>query len=72
MPTFRIEDEHGRWLTDMRLNAPMWRPGDRIPRGRDTFEVVEVRVGKDQVTLVGKTAYEHSRKRRPAPTLEAG
>jgi hypothetical protein len=52
MPTFRIEDEQGRWLTDMRLNAPNWKPGDRIPRGRDTLEVVEVRVADDQLTLV--------------------
>jgi hypothetical protein len=38
----------------MRLNAPAWKPGDRIPRGRDTLVVVEVRVGDDQVTLVVK------------------
>jgi hypothetical protein len=56
MPTFRLEDEQGRWLTDMRLNAPNWKPGDRIPRGRDTLEVVEVRAGEDQVTLVVKAA----------------
>jgi hypothetical protein len=55
MPTFRLEDEEGRWLADMRLNAPTWKPGDRIPRGRDTLEVVEVRAGDDQVTLVVKT-----------------
>jgi hypothetical protein len=56
MPTFRLEDEEGRWLTDMRLSVPNWKPGDRIPRGRDTLEVVEVRVGDDQVTLVVRTA----------------
>jgi hypothetical protein len=28
-----IVDEQGRWLTDMRLNAGVWKPGDRIPRG---------------------------------------
>jgi hypothetical protein len=54
MPTFRLEDTEGRWLTDTRLNAPNWRPGDRIPGGRDTLEVVEVRLGDDQVTLVVK------------------
>ena len=43
MPTFRIEDEEGRWLTDMRLNAPNWKPGDRILHGHDTLQVVEVR-----------------------------
>jgi hypothetical protein len=52
MPTFRLEDEQGRWLTDMRLNAPDWKPGDRIPRGRDTLEVVEVRPGPEQATLI--------------------
>ena len=54
MPTFRIEDEQGRWLTDMRLNAPNWKPGDRIPRGRDTLEVVEVGYDQEPVTLVVK------------------
>jgi hypothetical protein len=39
MPTFRLEDEQGRWLTNMQLNAPAWKPGDTIPRGRDTLEV---------------------------------
>jgi hypothetical protein len=43
MPTFRLEDEQGRWLTDMRLNAPAWKPGDLIPRGRDTLESSRVR-----------------------------
>jgi hypothetical protein len=52
MPTFRLEDEEGRWLTDMEINAPAWKPGDRIPRGRDTLEVVEVLDEDDQVTLV--------------------
>ena len=52
MPTFRLEDEQGRWLTNMQLNAPAWKPGDRIPRGRDTLEVVEVREQRNHVTLV--------------------
>jgi hypothetical protein len=54
MPTFRLEDEQGRWLADMRLNAPAWKPGDRIPRGRDTLEVVEVRNNDEPATLVVK------------------
>jgi hypothetical protein len=54
MPTFRSEDEQGRWLTNVQLNAPGWKPGDRIPRGRDTLEVVEVRHGDELVTLVVK------------------
>ena len=56
MPTFRLETERGEWLTDMRLNAHDWKPGDRIPRGRDTLEVVEVRERGDSVTLVVKPA----------------
>ena len=54
MPVFRLEDEAGRWLTDVRLNAPAWKPGDRIPRGRDALEVVQVRTDSDPVTLVVK------------------
>jgi hypothetical protein len=38
----------------MLLNAPVWKRGDRIPRGRDTLEVVEVRHGGELVTLVVK------------------
>lgn len=45
MPTFRIEDEQGQWLTDMRLSTGVWT------RGHDTLEVVSVRPG-DMVTLV--------------------
>jgi len=52
MPTFRIEDENGQWMTDMRLGPQTWRPGDPIPRGRDTLEVVAVRERDDTVTLV--------------------
>jgi hypothetical protein len=54
MATFRLEDEQGRWLTDMRLNEPAWKPGDRFPRGRDTLEVVEVRYDSEPPKLVVK------------------
>jgi hypothetical protein len=54
MPTFRLEDTEGRWLTNMQLNAPAWKPGDAIPRGRDTG-IVEVRHGGEPVTLVAET-----------------
>jgi hypothetical protein len=37
-------------------HAPAWKPGDRIPQGRDTLEVVEVRHGGELVTLVVKPA----------------
>jgi hypothetical protein len=40
----------------MQLNAPAWKPGDRIPRGRDTLEVVDVRDGDEPTTLVVKKA----------------
>jgi hypothetical protein len=56
MPTFRLEDEQGRWLTNMQLNAPVWKPGDRIPRGRDTLMVVAVRNSDEPATLVVKRA----------------
>jgi hypothetical protein len=38
----------------MQLNAPAWKPGDRILRGRDTLEVVDVRHGGELLTLVVK------------------
>jgi hypothetical protein len=50
MPTLRLEDEQSRWLTNMQLNAPAWKPGDTIPPGRDTLEVVEVRHDGELVT----------------------
>jgi hypothetical protein len=54
MPTYRLENQQGRWLTDARLGAHTWKPGDRIPHGRDTLEVVEVCAARDNenVTLV--------------------
>jgi hypothetical protein len=52
MPTFRLEDEQGRWLTNIQLNAPAWKAGDRIPRGRDTLEVVEARHGEPGTLVV--------------------
>jgi hypothetical protein len=60
MPTFRIEDEHGQWLTNMQFTVPNWKPGDRIPRGSDTLEVIDVRVADyddDHSTLVVRPVY---------------
>ena len=54
MPTFRIENEQGQWLTDIALNEPSWKPGDAIYRGRDTLEVVDVRHDREKTTLVVK------------------
>jgi hypothetical protein len=66
MPTFKLENEEGQWLADARLGAHDWKPGDRIPRGRDTLEVIAVRGGSDDdefVTLIvraGKDTAETS------------
>jgi hypothetical protein len=65
MTTFRLEDEQGRGLTNMQLNPPAWKPGDRIARGRDTLEVVEVRHGGKLVTLVVKGRGRDSDERGP-------
>ncbi len=61
MPTFRVENEQGKWLTDASLGVHDWKPGDRIPRGRDTLEVVSVRPsnGHELVTLVVRAAPGH-------------
>jgi hypothetical protein len=48
---YKIVDENGVWQTDMRLMMSR-RPGDRIPRGRDFLEVVEVRSDEAKPVLV--------------------
>jgi hypothetical protein len=53
---FRLEDEQGRWLSGRVDERAELKPGDRIPRGRGTLEVVEVRDEPEQVTLVVKRA----------------
>jgi len=53
VPVFKLEAEDGTWLTDARLSAPNWKPGDRIPRGDgDTLEVVRVRHDDEMDGLV--------------------
>src|SRR5262249_30520312 len=53
VPVFKLVDEHGTWLSDLRLGGPDWKPGGRIiPGRRDTLEVVEVRDGDDKAVLV--------------------
>ena len=54
MPVFRIENEQGQWLTDMSINAPNWKPGDKIYRGRDSLEVIDVRPYGDKTALIVK------------------
>jgi hypothetical protein len=54
---FKLVTEDGVWLTDIRLSAPDWKPGDRIPRGRDTLEVVEVRDGPETQILVVRSGH---------------
>ena len=31
MPTFRLENEQGQWLSDARLGAHDWKAGDHYP-----------------------------------------
>ena len=50
MPVFKLEAEDGTWLSGARLGPPGWKPGGRIPRGRDALEVVSVR--HERVVLV--------------------
>jgi hypothetical protein len=52
VPVFKLEAEDGTWLSDVRLSAPDWKPGDRIPRGSDTLEVVRVRHDDERDVLV--------------------
>jgi hypothetical protein len=53
VPTYKLVNEDGVWLSDEHLNGFDWRAGDRIHRGRDTLEVVEVRDSADaRPTLV--------------------
>jgi hypothetical protein len=62
VPTFKLVTEDGVWLTDMRLNGFDWRAGDRIPRGADTLEVIQVRddPGDEKPILVFRSG--HARK----------
>ncbi len=54
MPTSRLENEQGQWLREARLAAHDWEPGNRIPRGLDPLEVIDVRAGRgdELVTLL--------------------
>ena len=58
MPTYKLEDaDTGAWLSDIRLNGYNRRPGDRIPRGRDTLEVVRVRHDDERDVLVVRSVH---------------
>jgi hypothetical protein len=52
MPIYEIVNEAGEWQADMRVSSGVWKAGDRIPRGRDFLEIVEVRDGVDRQVLV--------------------
>jgi hypothetical protein len=52
VPIFKLEAEDGTWLIDIRVGVPNWKPGDRIPRGKDTLEVVRVRHDDERDVLV--------------------
>ena len=54
---FKLEAEDGTWLTDVRLGPPNWKPGDRIPRGKDTLEVVRVRRDDERDVLVVRSVH---------------
>jgi hypothetical protein len=56
-PVFKLEAEDGTWLTDVRLGPPNWKPGDRIPRGKDTLEVVRVRHDDERDVLVVRSVH---------------
>jgi hypothetical protein len=71
MPMFKIEDEQGRWLTDIRLGAGVWKPGDGIPRGRDTLEVIDVRVNGEKTTLVVRGHVPRNRLAHPFGSRQA-
>jgi hypothetical protein len=49
---FKLEAADGTWLTDIRVAVPNWKPRDRIPRGKDTLEVVRVRHDDERDVLV--------------------
>ena len=49
---FKLEAEDGTWLTNIRLGVPNSKPGDRIPRGNDTLEVVRVRHDDERDVLI--------------------
>jgi hypothetical protein len=54
MPTFRLEDEQGRWLTNMRSVATAWKPATESLA--DVTRSRWLRCGYDEepVTLVVK------------------
>jgi hypothetical protein len=54
---FKLEAEDGTWLTDVRLGPPDWKPGDRIPHGNDTLEVVRVRHDDERDVLVVRSVH---------------
>ena len=45
----------GCGLEDARLGVADWKPGDRIPQGRDSLEVVDVRAAEKTPVLVVRT-----------------
>jgi hypothetical protein len=55
MPTYRVENQHGEWLTDLRLSPPSWKPGDRIFRGPDMLEIIDVREPEESDEPTGGT-----------------
>ena len=60
MPTYKLLTETGEDLGPFRAGTSTWAPGDRIHRGHDTLEVVNVTAAEpgDEVDayLVVRTA----------------
>jgi hypothetical protein len=54
VPVFKLEAEDGTWLSDVRLSAPDWKLGDRIPRGKDMLDLERVAASRDAVGLVAR------------------
>jgi hypothetical protein len=52
VPVFKLETEDGTWLSDIHLGRASWKPGDRIPRGHHTLEVVRIRHDDERDLLV--------------------
>jgi hypothetical protein len=50
MPTLRLDDTEAGGSRTWDQRAQRWEPGERIPRGHATLEVVGVRAADEPVT----------------------
>ncbi len=56
MPTYKLLTETGDDLGPFRVGTPIWAPGDRIHRGHDTLEVVNVITAEVGTRLTGNSS----------------